>query len=113
MKSLKISRSYWAGSYRIRLLLGTLIALVVSDGLVSKFLVTQRFAREGNPLLQIWVGQDIFLVIKLVGAFLAALVLWDIHKHNPKLSLISTSCFVISYTIIVFWSLYVFFVTQL
>jgi len=113
MKSFKIFRSYFAENYQIRLLLGTLVALVVADGLISKFLVTSRFVREGNPFLQIWVSQDIFLVIKLVGAFLAALVLWDIHKHNPKLSLISTSCFVVSYTIIVFWNLGLFFFIQL
>jgi len=96
----------------MRLLLGTLVALVVSDGLISNFVVTHGFAYEGNPFLQRWVGEDIFLVLKLLFAFLAALVLWDIYKHNPKLALLSTMCFVVSYTFIVFWSLYVFFIAQ-
>lgn len=96
----------------MRLLLGTLAALVVSDGLISKFLVAHGFAREGNPFLQIWIDEDIFLVIKIVAAFFVALILWDMYKHHPKLSFISTLCFVMLYTIIVFWSLFVFFVTR-
>lgn len=96
----------------MRLLIGTLFALVVSDGLISRFLVTNGLAREGNPFLQVWVGKDIFLVIKLVAAFLVAFVLWDIYKQHPRLSFISTVCFVIAYTALVFWSLIVFFITQ-
>ncbi len=109
---MKLLENYFAGSRKIRLLVCTLAALILSDGLISMFLVSHGFASEGNPLLQIWVGEDIFLVIKLLGAFLVAVVLWDIYKRNPKLSYISTLCFVISYTAIVFWSLYVFFVAQ-
>ena len=96
----------------MRLLLGTLIALVAADGVISRYLVTGRFGLEGNPFLQTWVGEEKFLVIKLVGALLAALLLWDIHKQNSKLSFVSTLCFVISYTTIVFWNLFVFFITQ-
>ncbi len=108
---MKAIKSYFAGDHRIRLLLGTLFALVVSDGIISKFLVTQRFGLEGNPLLQTWVGEEKFLVIKLVGALLAALILWDIHKQNYKLAFISTLCFLISYTLIVSWNIFAFFVT--
>ena len=108
---MKAIKSYFVGDHRIRLLLGTLIALVASDGIISRFLVTQRFGLEGNPLLQTWVGEEKFLVIKLVGVLFAALVLWDIHKQNSKLAFISTSCFVMSYTLIVFWNIFAFFVT--
>lgn len=109
---MKTSESYFAGRRRMRLLLGTLAALVVSDGLISKFLVAHGFAREGNPFLQTWVDEDMFLVIKIVAAFFVALILWDIYKRHPKLSFISTLCFVTFYTVIVFWSLFVFFITQ-
>ena len=111
MKYLKIFKNYFIGSHQLRLLLGILIALVVSDGLISNFLVSQGFGLEGNPLLQTWVGEGKFLVIKLVGALLAALVLWDIHKHNYKLAFISTLCFVISYTLIVYWNIFVLFIS--
>jgi len=96
----------------MRLLLGTLTALVISDGLISKFLVAHGFAREGNPFLQTWIDEDMFLVIKIVAAFFIALILWDMYRHHPKLSFISTVCFVMFYTVIVFWSLFVFFITQ-
>ena len=109
---MEASKKHFIESRKIRLLVSTLIALVVADGLISRFLVSHGFAREGNPLLQIWVGEDTFLVLKLLGAILIAIVLWDIYKHNPKLSYVSTVCFVISYTAIVFWNLYVFFATQ-
>jgi hypothetical protein len=89
---------------RIRLLLGTLIALVISDGLITVFLISQGFAREGNPFLQNLVGDRSFLLIKIVGALVAGLILWDIHKKRPRMALISTVSFVILYTLIVFWN---------
>ncbi|MFC1907993.1 DUF5658 family protein [Chloroflexota bacterium] len=110
---MKILGNYFIGSHKIRLLICTLTALVVADGLISKFIVEHGFAREGNPLLQIWVGENTFLALKLLGAILIAIILWDIYKQNPKLSYISTVLFVISYTAIVFWNLYAFFITQM
>ncbi|MFC2060671.1 DUF5658 family protein [Chloroflexota bacterium] len=104
----KAFKNYCAGNHQLRLLIGTLIALVVSDGLISRFLVTQGFGLEGNLLLQTWVIEEKFLVIKLVGALFAALVLWDIHKLNCRLAFISTLCLVISYTLIVFWNISIF-----
>ncbi len=58
------------GNYVIRVVLGALFAAVVADGLITKFLVHIGLAREANPFLSYWVGQDAFLVFKLVGAFL-------------------------------------------
>jgi len=102
--------SHFADSRRIRLLLGTMIALVVADGLISEFLITRGFAYEGNPLLQAWASQNF---IKLLGALLSALILWDIYKHYPRLSSITTLCLVTLYTIIVFWNVIAFSVAQL
>lgn len=112
MNHLKTFKSYFAGSYRIRILLGTLIALVISDGLITKFLMTHGLGLEGNPFLQSWVGEEKFLVIKVAGALLAALILWDIWKRHATLSFIITSCFVTLYTLIVFWNLFAFCVSQ-
>ena len=103
---------YLARSRQIKILLVTLFALVVSDGLITEFLVKQRYAWESNPFLQAWVGDDAFLAIKAVGALLAVLGLSNISKRNYKLSLICTSCFVVLYTVIIFWNLFVFTVAS-
>ena len=75
-------RSYFAGSYQIRILLGSLVAAIVADGVITKFLVLNGFAVEGNPFLYFWVGEDVFLIIKLLGGLLAALFGWN---DNPAL----------------------------
>ncbi len=95
----------------MRYLLGALIALVVSDGLISHFLVSRGLAQEGNPFLEALVGEGIFLVIKVLGVLLCALILWDIYKQRPKLAMISSLCFVVLYAGIVLWNLCVFFIT--
>jgi len=119
MQNLKEARTYlseWVDTTKshadsprlMSVLWGTMIALVVADGLISRFLVTTGLAREGNPLLQVWIHDDLFLGIKLAGAFFAALALWSIHKSHPNLSFIITLCFVVFYTGLVFWSLLIF-----
>ena len=105
-------KRYFAGIHRMRYPLGALIALVVSDGLISHFLISHGLGREANPLLQTWVGEKSFLVIKVVGVLLCALILWDIYKTRPKMALISSLCFVALYIGIVSWNLSVFFITQ-
>ena len=112
MDKLRSVTSYLAGNRVMSCLLGVLIVLVVSDGLISRFLVTRGLGREGNPFLQNWVGEDAFLVIKVLGVLLCALILWDIYKRWPKLALTSSFCFVILYTGIVLWNLCILFLTQ-
>lgn len=92
----------------MKYLLGLLVALVIFDGLLTQFLVTNGVAREGNPFLEPIVGEAGFMVLKVVGALLCALILWDIHKRFPKVALISTSCFVVGYGVIVLWNLSIF-----
>ena len=89
----------------MKYLLGLLVLFVIADGLLTHFLVTGGIAREGNPFLQPIVGEAGFIVLKIAGAFLCALILWDIYRRHPKVSLISTSCFVVCYGVIVLWNL--------
>jgi hypothetical protein len=96
----------------MRYLLSTLIALVISDGLISIFLVRHGLGREGNPLLESLVGEPNFMVIKVVGALLCAIIMWDIYKRQPKIAMISTTCFVVLYAGILFWNFLVLFITQ-
>ena len=92
----------------MKYLLGLLVALVISDGLLTQFLVTNGVAREGNPFLEPIVGEAVFMVLKVVGALLCALILWDVHRRFPKVALIATSCFVVGYGVIVLWNLSIF-----
>jgi len=89
----------------IKYLLGLLVLLVVADGLLTQLLITDGIAREGNPFLQSIVGENIFIVLKVAGALLCALILWDIYKRHPRVAMISTSCFVVFYGVIVLWNL--------
>ena len=89
----------------MKYLLGFLVLFVIGDGLLTHFLITDGIAREGNPLLQPIVGETGFIVLKIVGALLCALILWDIYRRYPRVALISTSCFVVCYGAIVLWNL--------
>jgi len=109
---LKTGNTYFTGSRRMKYILLTLIALVISDGLLSQFLIKHGLGYEGNPFLQSFVGEPNFLLIKVAGALLCALILWDIHKNRPKVALVSALLFVTIYTGIVFWNLGVFFFAQ-
>jgi len=93
-------------------LLGALITLVVSDGLISHFLVRHGLGREGNPFLETLVGEWNFLVIRVLAVLLCAFILWDIYKRRSRLAVITTLCFVVLYTGIVLWNLLVLFITQ-
>jgi len=109
---MKTINSYFAGTRQIKYLLCTLVALVAADGLISQFLVRSGLGREGNPFLRNWVGEGNFLAIKVVGALVCSLILWDIYKRWPKLVLISSSAFVAVYTGIVLWNLFVYVIGQ-
>ena len=92
----------------MKYLIGLLILLVTSDGLLTNLLIKGGLGREGNPFLQPIVGDVGFLVLKVVGVLLCAVILWDIYKRFPRLALVSTSCFVVFYAAIVFWNLSLF-----
>ncbi|MFH0914265.1 MAG: DUF5658 family protein [Chloroflexota bacterium] len=91
--------------YQIRIILGALFAAVVADGVITEFLVLNGLAREGNPLLQVWVGRDAFLLLKVLGGLLAALCLWSIYKRHPRLAVGFSSLLLSAYTFIIVWNL--------
>ena len=103
--NLKRVSHYFGGSRQMKYVLVTLVALVVADGIVSRFLVSYGLGHEWNPFLQTFVGQDYFLLIKLGAALLCALILWDIHKTRPRAALASSLFFVVLYTVLVYWNL--------
>jgi hypothetical protein len=92
----------------MKYLLGLLVVFVVSDGLLTRFLIDGGLAREGNPLLQPLVGETGFLVLKVAGALLCAFILWDIYRRFPKVATIATWCFVVVYGAILLWNSSIF-----
>ncbi len=93
---------------RIEYLLGTLLSLVVADGIISQFLIKTGLGREGNPFLRVLVTENDFLIIKMCSAILCVLILWNIARRLPRLIFIFSACFVGLYTAILFWNIAVF-----
>jgi len=92
------------GRTKMKYLLGTLVAFVVLDGLLTELLLNGGLAREGNPFLQPLVGDIGFMILKVVGALLCAFILWDIYKRFPRVAVIATWIAVAGYGIIVVWN---------
>jgi hypothetical protein len=106
----KDNKNYWLVSSQVNLLLILLIALVAADGVISHYLIVERLAVEANPFMRRWVGDDVFLFIKLGGGFLAAALLFFIHQRLPKLSRAVILSSVVFYTAIIYWNLLTFIV---
>jgi len=94
-----------ARSYKIRILIGSLFATVVADGIITKFLIDRGFAQEGNPFLADWVASEKLLYFKILGGFLVAFYLWNINRRHPKLSIWLSSLFLTGYIFIIVWNL--------
>ena len=109
--ALKVPESFRIENRTVRYILYTLFCLVVADGLITQFLVTGGHGLEANPFLRAWVGQGGFLAIKVSGAFLATLLLWINYNVKPRLVYTIAVVFLVFYTIIVFWNLFVCFLT--
>ena len=93
-------------------LLVSLVALVVADGTITRFLIVNRLGIESNPFLQAWVESDTLLLLKLSGAGIAAFMLWRVSKKYPKITVMVTIGFIIFYSVIILWNLFVFFSAQ-
>ncbi|MBI2854808.1 MAG: hypothetical protein HYX87_07825 [Chloroflexi bacterium] len=86
-------------------MLVVLFALVVADGVVTRFLLDYGLATEGNPLLQDLVTGNRFLPTKIVAAFLCVILLSHIYWRRPRAAMRLTMTFVALYTGIVYWNI--------
>ena len=91
----------------IKHLLVVMVALSAADVLVSQSLIALGLGYEGNPFLRGLSGGD-FLLVKLVGITLAALLLWDIHRRQPKMAVTAAVFLVAFLTAVVYWNLGIF-----
>jgi len=112
MNVLKVPQSLRVKNYTMRLMLYALFGIIVADGLITEFLVADGYGLEVNPFLRAWVGQELFLAIKVSGAFLVTLLLWILYNTRPKFVYVVTVVFLAFYTTIVFWNLFVFITTH-
>ena len=111
MDILKVPRHLELKDRMMRMMLYTLFIVIVADGLITQFLVSGGQGLEANPFLQAWVSQNIFLAIKISGAFLISLFLWVKYNSKPKLIYSITAVFLAVYTGIVLWNLLVYLVS--
>ena len=113
MNLFKLPQRFRIKSRTMRFMLYTLFGLIVADGLITEFLVTNGHGSEVNPFLKAWVGQDFFLAVKIFGAFLATLLLWIKYNTMTRPVYRITAVFLAFYTSIVFWNLAVCLTTRL
>jgi len=92
----------------MKYLLGVLILLVVADGVITELLVKSGIAREGNPLLVPFIGDIGFLVLKVAGALLCALILRDISRRHMRLARVVTIGGIVFYATIILWNLSIY-----
>ena len=92
----------------MKYLLGLLILFEVADGVLTKYLIDNGLAREGNPFLLPFVGETSFILLKIVGVLICALILWDIYKRYPRLARTATAVFACGYGLIVGWNFTIF-----
>ena len=111
MNRWKVPESFRIESRTVRYVLYALFCVVVADGLLTQFLVTGGYGQEVNPFMRAWISHGGFLAIKISGALLATVMLWIKYNARPKLVYAIAVAFLVFYTIIVFWNLFVFFVT--
>jgi hypothetical protein len=99
------------GSKSMRNLLIIMVSFVVLDGLLTEYLIASGGAREANAFLAPLVGQGIFMLLKIFGSLLCALVLWDIYTRHQKLATIAGWIAVVGYGLIVVWNTGLCFLT--
>lgn len=92
-------------------LLAVLVALSTADALVSRFLVEHGFGYEGNLLLRD-LSSGNFMLIKLGGAMLIALILWHIYQRKPRVAVTAAVYSVLFFTGIVYWNLGILIAAQ-
>lgn len=112
MSALKLPESFHIESRAARYMFYTLFCVIVADGLITEFLVKGGQGSEVNPFMRVLLGQGWFLGAKVVGAFLATLLLWINYNARPRLVYAIAGAFLVLYTVIIAWNLSVFIITS-
>ena len=95
--------SWLPASLTIKHVLVVMVALSAADALASQSLIALGLGHEGNPFLRGLAGGG-FLLVKLVGIMLAALLLWDIHRRQPRMPVTAAVLLMAFLTLVVYWN---------
>ena len=93
----------------IKFLIPLIVVLEIADGILTYSAVGKDLVQEANPLLQNTADSQSFLIMKISGALLSALLLWLIYKRFPKVSLIASAGIMLFYTAVYTWNLSILF----
>jgi hypothetical protein len=95
----------------IKYLLLAVIGLSVADALVSQALVSLGFGHEANPFLK-RLSPIALVLLKVAGAVLAALLLWDVGRRKPKVGIVAAAIVALFLLAVLLWNVRVFFTAQ-
>jgi hypothetical protein len=99
-----IKKILQTGSKKMLYLLVALVSFIILDGLLTQYLVPSGKVKEANPFIEPLVGQTGFMVLKIVGALICAVILWDVYRRFPRLGLIATWIAVVGCGALVLWN---------
>jgi hypothetical protein len=89
--------------FRYGLLL--LVGLVIADGIITQFIINSGLGWESNPFMRIFLSNGHFMLVKVGGSVLVALLLADMYRHHAKTARVAAWLFVLVYTGIVYWNI--------
>lgn len=82
-----------------------LVLLVVSDGILTEFVLADGLGREANPFVVHVMESGLLVPLKILGAVLAVLMLGEISRRQPRVAMAASLVAVITYTAILYWNL--------
>ncbi len=91
---------------QMRYLLYVLFGLIVADGILSEYLVSHNLGRELNPVLSTLIGGDQFMLVKVCGALIVIILIWNLYKRRQGIAIIGSLCSLVFYTGIIYWNLF-------
>jgi hypothetical protein len=78
--------------------------LEAADGMFTHASVVSGAATEANPLLGQWTADPRFLVMKVAGGVLCAILLWFVYLRFPKLAVTSAASLIAFYGAVFLWN---------
>jgi hypothetical protein len=82
-----------------------LVLLVLGDGVLTEYIIGCTLGQEANPFVSRFMETGSLIWLKALGALIAALMLWDISRRQPRVALVACCICVAIYTLILYWNL--------